>query len=205
VRPWSFLSGASVSFAHLEHDKIVLKWQGSQIPLICCDELTHFSAKQFWYMVSLNRYMSGVRPYTRTTCNPDADSWVAELISWWIDQDTGLPIPERADVLRWFVRIGDAIIWGDSHIKDEGERPFLPEARAYQAPCPAHIRGGNRRQSVGERLPLTVLMCAPGSAEASPSRPCPVRQILKASVGPTMPISGPPSAIRANAEHLRWL
>jgi len=28
------------------------------------------------------------------------------------------------------------------------------------------------------------------------------RQILKASVGPAMPISGPPSAIRANSE--RW-
>ncbi|MDE3825870.1 phage terminase large subunit [Sinorhizobium meliloti] len=114
VLQWSFPSGASVSFAHLEHDKTVLNWQGSQIPLICFDELTHFSAKQFWYMVSRNRSMSGVRPYIRATCNPDADSWVAEFISWWVDQDTGLPIPERAGVLRWFVRIGDAIIWADS-------------------------------------------------------------------------------------------
>ncbi|ASP79651.1 phage terminase large subunit [Sinorhizobium meliloti] len=114
VLQWSFPSGASVSFAHLEHDKTVLNWQGSQIPLICFDELTHFSAKQFWYMVSRNRSMSGVRPYIRATCNPDADSWVAEFISWWIDQGTGLPIPERAGVLRWFVRIGDAIIWGNS-------------------------------------------------------------------------------------------
>ncbi|WP_322883942.1 phage terminase large subunit [Sinorhizobium medicae] len=114
VLQWSFPSGASVSFAHLEHDKTVLNWQGSQIPLICFDELTHFSAKQFWYMVSRNRSMSGVRPYIRATCNPDTDSWVAEFISWWIDQDTGLPIPERAGVLRWFVRIGDAIIWADS-------------------------------------------------------------------------------------------
>jgi len=100
VLQWSFPSGASVSFAHLEHDKTVLNWQGSQIPLICFDELTHFSAKQFWYMVSRNRSMSGVRPYIRATCNPDADSWVVEFISWWIDQDTGLPIPERAGVLR---------------------------------------------------------------------------------------------------------
>lgn len=114
VLQWSFPSGASVSIAHLEHDRTVLNWQGSQIPLICFDELTHFSAKQFWYMVSRNRSMSGVRPYIRATCNPDADSWVAEFISWWVDQDTGLPIPERAGVLRWFVRIGDAIIWADS-------------------------------------------------------------------------------------------
>lgn len=111
---WTFPAGSSVSFAHLEHDKTVSNWQGSQIPLICFDELTHFSQKQFWYLLSRNRSMCGVRPYVRATCNPDADSWVAEFISWWINQETGLPIPERAGVLRWFVRIGDKIIWADS-------------------------------------------------------------------------------------------
>jgi len=104
---WAFPTGASVSFAHLEHDKTRFNWQGSQIPLICFDELTHFSAVQFWYMVSRNRSMCGVRPYIRATCNPDADSWVADLIAWWIDQDTGLPIAERAGKLRWFVRVGE--------------------------------------------------------------------------------------------------
>lgn len=111
---WTFASGARVTFAHLEHDKTVLGWQGSQIPLIAFDELTHFSERQFWYMVSRNRSMCGVRPYIRATCNPDADSWVALLITWWIDQETGLPIPERSGVLRWFVRIGDTIIWADT-------------------------------------------------------------------------------------------
>lgn len=110
---WTFPSGASVSFGHLEHEKTVLNWQGAQIPLICFDELCHFTAKQFWYLLSRNRSMCGVRPYVRATCNPDADSWVAEFISWWIDQATGFAIPERAGVLRWFVRIGDAIIWAD--------------------------------------------------------------------------------------------
>lgn len=111
---WTFPSGAAVSFGHLEHDKTVLNWQGAQIPLICFDELTHFSEKQFWYMVSRNRSMSGVRPYIRATCNPDADSWVARFISWWVDPATGFAISERAGKLRWFVRIGDTIIWGDS-------------------------------------------------------------------------------------------
>ena len=110
---WQFPAGTTVSLSHLEHDKTVLNWQGSQIPLICFDELTHFTQKQFWYMLSRNRSMCGVRPYIRATCNPDADSWVAELIAWWIDQETGYPIPERAGVLRWFVRVGDKIVWAD--------------------------------------------------------------------------------------------
>jgi predicted phage terminase large subunit-like protein len=110
---WKFPSGATVSMRHLEHDKTVLNWQGSQVPLFEFDELTHFTQKQFWYMLSRNRSMCGVKPYVRATCNPDADSWVAELIAWWINQETGYPIPERAGVLRWFVRIGDNIIWAD--------------------------------------------------------------------------------------------
>lgn len=133
---WPFPSGANVGFSHLEHDKTVLNYQGAQIPLICFDELTHFSAKQFWYMVSRNRSMCGVRPYIRATCNPDADSWVAEFIAWWIDQETGYAIPERAGVLRWFVRIGDTIVWADSpqelaEYKDPQGRPIPPKSVTF--------------------------------------------------------------------------
>jgi predicted phage terminase large subunit-like protein len=134
VLTWKFPSGASASFAHLEHDKTRFNWQGSQIPLIKFDELTHFTPTQFWYMVSRNRSMCGVRPYIRATCNPDADSWVAELIAWWIDQETGLPIPERSGVLRWFVRVGEDLKWADSPeelaeytmLNDAGERVAIP-------------------------------------------------------------------------------
>lgn len=111
---WKFSGGGKIKFAHLEHESTVFDWQGAQIPLICFDELTHFTKAQFWYLLSRNRSMCGVRPYIRATCNPDADSWVAELISWWIDQTTGLPIPERAGKIRWFVRVGDALIWADT-------------------------------------------------------------------------------------------
>lgn len=113
VLSWSFPSGASCSFAHLEHDKTRFNWQGSQIPLINFDELTHFTPTQFWYMVSRNRSMCGVRPYIRATCNPDADSWVADLIAWWIDQDTGQAVAGRAGKLRWFVRVGEDLKWAD--------------------------------------------------------------------------------------------
>lgn len=78
---------------------------------------THFtgnSATQFWYMLSRNRSTCGIKPYVRATTNPDADSWVAELIAWWINQDTGYPIQERSGVLRYFVRVGDTLIWGDT-------------------------------------------------------------------------------------------
>ena len=46
----------------------------------------------------------------RATCNPDPDSWVSELISWWIGID-GFPIPDRQGVLRYFVKDGEKFIW----------------------------------------------------------------------------------------------
>lgn len=80
----------------------------------CFDELTHFSEKQFFYMLSRNRSTCGVKPYVRATCNPDADSWVAKFIAWWIDPETGYPIKERSGVKRYFTRVDDTVIWGDT-------------------------------------------------------------------------------------------
>ncbi len=89
---WTFKSGAKVTFQHIERDDDLEKFQGSQICEICFDELTHFTKKQFFYLLSRNRTSCNVAPHVRGTCNPDSDSWVAEFISWWIDQDTVLDL-----------------------------------------------------------------------------------------------------------------
>lgn len=111
---WTFPTGAAVQMRHLQYDADVLGFQGAQVPLILWDELTHFTKYQFLYMLSRNRSTCGVRPYMRATCNPDADSWVAEFIAWWIDPDTGEPIPERDGVLRYFTTVDDKQIWGST-------------------------------------------------------------------------------------------
>lgn len=109
---WSFPSGAKIAFRHLGHETTKYQWQGSQFPSLCFDELTHFSESQFWYMVSRNRSPAGIPTKIRATTNPDADSWVADFIDWWIGDD-GFPIPERGGVVRWFVRDGGDTIWAD--------------------------------------------------------------------------------------------
>ena len=110
---WIFPSGMRVKFAHLEHDRTVYDWQGSQIPLIGFDELTHFSFDQFFYLLSRNRSTSGVPGYVRCTTNPDADSWVRKFIEWWLDSE-GYPIAERSGKIRWFIRRDDTFHWADS-------------------------------------------------------------------------------------------
>lgn len=112
-----FPSGARVEFRHLQHEKNVYGWQGGQVPLIAFDELTHFTRKQFFYMLSRSRSVCGVKPYMRATTNPDADSWVAQFIEWWIEQEEGHPryglaIPERSGVIRYFAVVEGNAVWG---------------------------------------------------------------------------------------------
>lgn len=110
---WKFNSGARVAFSHMQHEKNVYDWQGSQIPLIGFDELTHFTKKQFLYMLSRNRTTCGVKPYVRATCNPDPDSFIAEMIDWAID-DAGYVKKEMNNKLRYFSVYEDMFIWGDT-------------------------------------------------------------------------------------------
>jgi hypothetical protein len=116
---WKFPFDNSLKFSHLEYEKNIKDWQGSQVPFIAFDELTHFSRKMFFYLLSRNRSACGVKPYVRATCNPDPDSWVANFIEWWIDQDPdsnnyGFPIVERCGKLRYFISDAGNLIWRDT-------------------------------------------------------------------------------------------
>lgn len=106
---WTFPTQATVRFAHLQHDTDVLNWQGSQIPFIGFDELTHFEESQFFYMLSRNRSMSGVKPYVRATTNPDATSWVKRFLSPWIDPTH--PLHAESGEIRYMVRRENTIYW----------------------------------------------------------------------------------------------
>lgn len=111
---WIFDGKGKLSFAHIDGEDDLKAWQGSEIAYIGFDELTHFSRHEFLYMLSRNRSTCGIKPYLRATCNPDAESWVAEFISWWINQDTGYPIPERSGRIRWMLNLKDTIYWADT-------------------------------------------------------------------------------------------
>lgn len=111
---WVAKNGNRITFDHIEHETNVYDYQGTEIPFIGFDELTHFTDAMFWYMVSRNRSTCGVKPWIRATCNPDPDSWVAHLIQWFIDSD-GYVDKSKEGVLRYFVRYGGDFIWGDTY------------------------------------------------------------------------------------------
>jgi phage terminase large subunit-like protein len=110
---WRFPSGARIRFGYLQSEKDKLIYLGAQIPYIGFDQLEQISGSSFFYMLSRNRSMSGVRGYVRGSCNPDPESWLADFVSWWIDDD-GYADLSKSGVLRWFVRSGEELIWADS-------------------------------------------------------------------------------------------
>lgn len=105
-----FPVGGRVGFAHMEHDKNRFDWQGSQIPYIGFDELTHFSWVQFSYMLSRNRSAHGLQTKIRATLNPDPDHFARKWVDWYLDVD-GYAIPERSGVIRWLIVIDDEPVW----------------------------------------------------------------------------------------------
>lgn len=124
---WRFGDNAKLTFAHLDGEDDLLAWQGTEIAYLGFDELTHFTRHQFLYMLSRNRSTCGVKPYVRATCNPDSDKWVADFVSWWIDQDTGYPIRERSGVIRYMCVVNNVIYWGDSPEELAKDHNIMPE------------------------------------------------------------------------------
>lgn len=127
-----FPSGFEVSFSHLQHETNVSAYQGSKLPLLLFDEITHFTEHQFWYLNSRNTGTCGFDPYIRASCNPvpamdPVGGWVNRLVEWWIDQETGYAIPERAGVPRWFYRVNEELKWYDSVEEAKADNPELSE------------------------------------------------------------------------------
>jgi hypothetical protein len=126
---WTFPGGSRVSFHHLKDEKDKLNWQGAQVPYLGFDELTHFTASQFWYLLSRNRSLCGVRPYVRATTNPEP-GWVRELLSQWVAKDH--PDPARSGELRWFVRVKGDLVWARTREELAGRFPDrLPKSLTF--------------------------------------------------------------------------
>lgn len=125
TRDWRWPSGAKVEFDHMQRESHRFNHQGQEYALVVFDEITHFTQSQFWYLVSRLRSTCGVNPYLRATCNPDPDSFVADMVAWYIGED-GYPILERSGVVRWFVRPDDDLVWFAS--REEAEAAYPDEA-----------------------------------------------------------------------------
>jgi len=109
---YRFPAGSNISFSHMQREQDKEAWKSAQVPLLEFDQLETFTQSQFFYMLSRNRSMCGVKPYVRASANPEP-GWLADFLAWWID-DEGWAIPERSGVIRWMVNENDQIHWADT-------------------------------------------------------------------------------------------
>jgi hypothetical protein len=111
-KEWRFPKSRFV-FRHLQNESDWEDFQGSSMCYIGFDELTQFNKKMFFTILGWNRSECEIKAYVRATCNPDPDSFVAELVDWYIGDD-GFPLSERDGVIRYFIMVTDEYVWGNS-------------------------------------------------------------------------------------------
>jgi len=135
---WSFKSGATVLFNHLQNEsEIDRRFRGQELPAIIIDEAIQLQEKTIFTLLASNRNTIGVKNSFIMSCNPEKDKkkWGYKIVKWYINEETGRIRPERNGVKRYFFKYGksvDDMIWGDT--KEEVYRkaknkidPYLDE------------------------------------------------------------------------------
>lgn len=111
---YKFPSGATVRFAHLIDEATAMKYKGGQFNRLTFDQLETFSDTQFFYLISRLRTRGRSPVKVKGNCNPDPDSWLRKFLAWWIDDETGYARLDRANLIRWFVRVDNELHWADT-------------------------------------------------------------------------------------------
>ena len=85
---WSFPSGATISFGYLSGDQDLERYQGAAYSVVCFDELTHFSKKQYLYLFSRVRSPHGYATRIRAATNPGGPGheFVLKRFAPWLDR-----------------------------------------------------------------------------------------------------------------------
>ena len=124
---WRFPSGARVWFTHCEHESDVSRFDGHEFHVVCFDELTHFTERQYTQIRARIRGTDPTLPrWTRATTNPGGPGheWVFKRWGAWLDPKH----PQRAapGELRWYA--GDEAT--ERGAPDALSRTFIPAALA---------------------------------------------------------------------------
>lgn len=126
-----FSSGARIYLRHFENLKDKDNFQGWEVNKFLVDEGQQFDEAMVVYLLSRmrNPKCPEVKPHMKITCNPDYDSFLRHWLDWWLDPDTGIPIPERDGVKRWFIRDNNKMIWGNSY-EELWDKYAIPDLEA---------------------------------------------------------------------------
>lgn len=98
----TFPSGAQVQFKVCGSDRDITNYDGGQYSLVVFDEAQNHTDTQIRYLESRIRSKAKGPHQLVATCNPRRDSHLMPFVNWYLDQETGIPIPERSGVERYY-------------------------------------------------------------------------------------------------------
>jgi len=113
-----FPSGAIIAFSHYENRNAAQLYQGLQFSGIMYDEVSHSEEEDIWWLISRLRSKANCPHSIWLTVNPDPDSWTLKYANWYLYQEghplAGRPNPELNGTVRWLLRVGGDVVWGES-------------------------------------------------------------------------------------------
>lgn len=115
---FTFPSGAVIAMGHCETNEDAEKWRGLQLSAAMIDEAVQLQEDHVLVLLSRLRSKAKMKPNLFLTCNPNPDSFIRKWIDWWIlpkeHPQAGRVDPDRDGKIRWFIRLNNEMIWGDS-------------------------------------------------------------------------------------------
>lgn len=110
---WTFPSGATLTFSHLDKAESVYKHHSAQYAYIGWDELTTFEEYQYLYLFSRARTVCGVPVRIRSGTNPGGrgEEWVLRRWGAWLGEEANA----KSGEIRHFKRVDDV----DAEVPEE--------------------------------------------------------------------------------------
>lgn len=104
-----------------------------QYSLVVWDEVQWIGKNQISYLFSRVRSKAKGPHRVLATCNPHPDAAVRPFVEWYLDQSTGIPIPERSGIVRYFAEYRGDFVFGDTEeeIKEKYSQNLKPQTYTF--------------------------------------------------------------------------
>lgn len=130
----TFPSGAQVQFKVCGADRDITNYDGGQYSLVVFDEAQNHTQVQVRYLESRIRSKAKGPHQLIATCNPRYESHLLPFVNWYLDQETGIPIPERSGVERYYASYNGQLVFGATKEEITAEYPEVdPQTYTYIA------------------------------------------------------------------------
>ena len=110
---YTFPSKSKVRFKQVANTSDAEKHRGLQYSMIGVDEITQLPKEAIIALLACLRSEADMNSYCVGTCNPAKDSWVFDVVRWYLD-DEGFVDPEKNGKIRYFVTVDNDFLFADT-------------------------------------------------------------------------------------------